>query len=154
MRVQTAWNINILNTLMFVYIGCMCVETDKKAALRWNLTFLSMYNLLESAFSKQTAVQIQTDWKGRNITETRCLCAYVTSAARPHCHCPHVILFQHENTLKQSRKLSVVDDHKNVCTIIKGNEQSVMYKVILWLCYNGSTNRVESFFTQTWVLLF
>lgn len=62
--------------------------------------FFSIYNLLESAFSKQMGVQIRTDSEGRNIIQTRCLCVYVTSAARPRCRYPYVSLFQHEDTLE------------------------------------------------------
>lgn len=52
-RVQAAWNI-------YQKHHCVCIICVGARQKRRNLSFLSIYNLLESAFSKQIVVQIHT----------------------------------------------------------------------------------------------
>lgn len=146
-RVQTA--LNIYQKRLNVYTECICAEVDKQTTLGWNATFLSIYNLLESAFSKQIVVQFHTDSKGRNIVETRCLCMYVHISCKASLSLPRFLVpsaWQHikmKSTMQET--LVMINDHnRNLCTLNKQHDLCVLYKPILWLYNNASTNTVES----------
>lgn len=132
--------IYIRNMIVFV-LNASVYGVDKKTTLRWNLAFLSIYNLLESAFSKQIEVQIHTDSKGRNIIETRCLCISCKASL------PLALVLSAGQSIKiksiMQLTLAMINNHnKNLCTLNKQNDLCVMYKPILQ--FNGSTNTLES----------
>lgn len=43
---------------------------------------------------------MHTDPKKAETSLKQDACAFVTSAARPHCHYPYSLFYQHDNTLK------------------------------------------------------
>lgn len=123
-RVQT--ELNIYQKHLCVSNECIHNEVDKMTTLSWNLTFPFIYNLLESAFSKQFFKSIQIQKAETSLKQDAC--AFLLHQLQGLSHCslfPLLSAWQQipmKSTLQET--LLMINNHsRNLCTLNKHDDE-------------------------------